>query len=100
MTVYKLFRVKNDRLYPLYVEADREMAEGVWLKAQIGTLVDETHVKAYGCGGSLSLRPGFHSTDIPYSDWIGKKDKDGTLIQRKNTIWCECEIRGTEKYYC
>lgn len=96
MVVYKLFKVRNGKLYPLYVEADREMVIGQWLQAQIGELTDETHVKASGCGGSLSLRPGFHSTTVPFTDWIGKKMPDGKLAQRANTVWCECEIRGNE----
>lgn len=103
MKVYKLFRIKNSKLYPLYVEAKREMVMNVWLQAQVGEKVDETHVKASGCGGKLSLRPGFHSTEVPYTDWIGRRDNDGTLVQRKDTVWCECEVRGnqievTERY--
>lgn len=96
MVTYKLFRIKNGKLYPLYVEADREMKIGKWLKAEIGEKYDDTHVKAKGCGGKLSLRPGFHSTVIPYTDWIGKKTDDGTLVQRKDTVWCECEVNGRE----
>ncbi len=96
MIVYKLFRIKDGKLYPLYVEADREMEMHKWLRAQVGQLVDETHVKAAGCGGSLALRPGFHSTLIPFTDWIGKQMPDGSLAQRKETVWCECEIRGKE----
>jgi len=100
---YKLFRIKNGKLYPLYVEAKREIPIGEWLTANVGEKVDETHVKASGCGGKLSLRPGFHSCEIPVTDWIGKKDEDGTLIQRKDTVWCECEVCGdqlivTERY--
>lgn len=96
MKTYKLFRVRNDKLYPLYVEADREMKIGEWLNAGVGEKVDDTHVKAKGCGGSLSLRPGFHSTKIPFTDWIGKKMPDGTLAQRSDTVWCECEVDGDE----
>ena len=103
MKTYKLFRIKNRKLYPLYVEAKREMKIGTWIEAHVGEKVDETHVKANGCGGKLSLRPGLHSTLIPYTDWIGRKEKDGTLSQRKDTVWCECEVRGnqievTERY--
>ena len=97
MNVYKLFRIKQNKLYPLYVEAKREMPVGIWLEAQVGEKVDETHVKASGCGGKLALRPGFHSTRIPYTDWIGKRTDDGTLIQRADTVWCECEIDGDEQ---
>lgn len=97
MTVYKLFRTKNGKLYPLYVLADKEMPIGVTIKAEVGPLKDETHVKAKGCGGSLSLRPGMHATHVPYTDWIGKKAEDGTLIQRADTVWCECEVEGKEQ---
>ena len=83
MKTYKLFRIRNGKLYPLYVEASREMIVGEWLNAGVGALVDETHVKASGCGGKLALRPGFHSTLVPFTDWIGKKMADGTLAQRK-----------------
>ena len=96
MKVYKLFKVKNGKLYPLYVEADRCMEMGKWLRAHVGELADDTHVKASGCGGKLSLRPGFHSTITPFTDWIGARMPDGKLAQRKNTVWCECEIRGDE----
>lgn len=94
MKTYKLFRIKNGNLYPLYVEAKKAMPVGTWLQAQVGELADETHVKASGCGGKLALRPGFHSTLIPYTDWIGKRMPDGSLAQRADTVWCECEITG------
>lgn len=97
MTTYKLFRIKNGKLYPLYVLADKEMPIGVKIKAEVGELKDDTHVKAKGCGGSLSLRPGYHSTYVPYTDWIGKKADDGTLMQRADTVWCECEVAGKEQ---
>ena len=96
MRTYKLFRVRENKLYPLYVEADREMEIGKWLRAGTGEKVDETHVKAKGCGGTLSLRPGYHSTNIPFTDWIGQKMEDGTLAQRADTVWCECEVKGDE----
>lgn len=92
MKTYKLFRIKDGKLYPLYVEANKEMKIGKWLSASVGEKVDETHVKAKGCGGKLSLRPGFHSTEIPFTNWIGKKMEDGTLAQRADTVWCECEV--------
>lgn len=96
MTTYKLFRLKNGKLFPLYVESNREMPIGEWLVASCGVRVDATHVKASGCGGKLSLRPGFHSTMVPFTDWIGKKMADGTLAQRNDTVWCECQIDGRQ----
>ena len=96
MKTYKLFRVKGTKLYPLYVEADKSITIGKWLNASVGEKVDDTHVKAKGCGGRLSLRPGWHSTQIPFTDWIGKKMPDGTLAQRTDTVWCECEVEGKQ----
>ena len=95
MITYKLFRVKNNKLYPLYVDATTEMELGVWLTAKVGDKADDTHVKSRL--GALSLRPGFHSTEIPFTDWIGKKTEGGKLIQKKNTVWCECEVEGTQQ---
>ena len=96
MITYKLFREKNGKLYPLYVEANREIPVGEWTNAAVGEKIDDTHVKARGCGGSLSLRPGFHSTKIPFTDWIGKRQPDGTLAQRPDTVWAECEVDGEQ----
>ena len=94
MITYKLFRLKNKKLYPLYVYANEEMKIGEWLNAKVGELADETHVKSRL--GSLSLRPGFHSTVLPWTDWIGKRDSDGKLMRRRDSVWCECEVEGEE----
>lgn len=96
MKTYKLFNMKNGELYPLYVEANKPLEIGKPLQAVVGERVDDTHVKASGCGGKLALRPGFHSTLIPFTDWIGKKTPDG-LVQRKGTVWCECTVNGSEQ---
>lgn len=94
MTTYKLLRIREGRLFPLYVEHQRELEMGIWLDARIGELADATHVKSRGSGNRLALRPGFHSTKVPFTDWIGKKGTDGRLYQRKDTVWCECEVDG------
>ena len=76
------------------------MPMGEWLDARVGETIDATHVRSRL--GPLSLRPGFHSTEVPFTDWIGKKQGD-VLVQRKDTVWCECEVDGeqievTERY--
>ena len=72
------------------------MEIGRWLEAGIGEMVDPTHVKSRL--GPLALRPGFHSTEVPFVDWIGKK-QGGILVQRKDTVWCECEVDGQQEYH-
>ena len=92
--LFRSFRMREGRLYPLFVETGREIEIGRWLEAGIGELVDPTHVKSRL--GPLALRPGFHSTEVPFVDWIGKK-QGGILVQRKDTVWCECEVDGQQE---
>ena len=87
MVTYKLFRLKGGKLYPLFVDTKQEMPLGEWLEAKVGELADASHVKSRL--GPLSLRPGFHSTEVPFTDWIGKREGD-RLVQRPDTVWCEC----------
>ena len=94
MITYKLFRVKGTKLYPLYVNANKPTPIGRWINAEVGEKKDETHVKSKL--GALSLRPGWHSTTIPFTDWIGERQADGTLAQKKDTVWCECEVEGNQ----
>lgn len=94
MKTYKLFRVKGTKLYPLYVNANKPTPIGRWVDAEVGEKKDDTHVKSKL--GSLSLRPGWHSTETPFTDWIGERQKDGTLAQKKDTVWCECEVEGNQ----
>ena len=94
MKTYKLFRTKNGKLYPLFVEAGRELPLNAWLDAHVGELADESHVRSRL--GPLALRPGWHSCSVPFTDWIGSKGDDGRLYQRKDTVWCECEVEGNQ----
>lgn len=98
MIAYKMVNERNGKLFPLYVDTKKELPIGEWLVAEVGELIDETHVKASGCGGKLSLFPGFHCTLVPFCDWIGKR-VNGILVQRKNTVWVECEVIG-KQYFC
>lgn len=95
MRTYKLLREKDGKLYPLFVESKRELPLGEWLEAGVGEMVDDGHVRSKI--GPLSLRPGFHSTEIPFTDWIGVKQADGTLAQRPGTVWVECEVSGNRQ---
>ena len=95
MITYKLLRVRDGKLYPLFVESRRELTPQRWLKAEVGEMVDDNHIKSRL--GPLALRPGFHSCTVPFTDWIGKKGPDGELLQRTDTVWCECEVEGEKQ---
>lgn len=97
---YKLFRIKNGQLYPLYVLANEPIPVGVWLEAKEGIKAsDGKHVKSRL--GNLSFRPGYHCSEYPVATHIGSK-KDKTDIKPsfrpKNQVWAECEIK-TDIHY-
>lgn len=90
MIAYKLFKIKNGKLYPLYVNANKEIPMNVWLSAEAGPKTENGKVKSKL--GELAYRPGFHLTEVPFADHIGKKMKAGGLCQKKDTVWCEVEF--------
>ena len=90
MKAYKLFKIKNDKLYPLYVYTDEEIPIGEWLVAKEGQKSSKGKVKSKL--GELAFRPGWHCCEFPLADHIGKRQPNGKLYQRKDTIWCEVEV--------
>ena len=97
MKAYKLFKVRNGKLYPLYIYANEELPMGVRLVAKCGEVSkDGKHVKSKL--GDLALRPGWHATMIPYAGHIGKKMSDGSLVQAADTVWAEIEVGDSVDY--
>ena len=89
---YKLFRLKNGQLYPLYVDANTPVPIGVWLSAKEGPRTDSGKVKSKL--GELAFRPGWHSSDYPVALHIGESD-DGShkpKYRPANQVWVECLI--------
>lgn len=85
---YKLFRIKNGKLYPLYVLSNKETILGKWLPAEEGELREDNKVKSKL--GGLAYRPGWHCADLPYASHIGVRDADGTIAaQHPDTVWAE-----------
>lgn len=94
MKGFKLFRIKNGVLYPLYVDANEAIPIGVWLKAKAGELAEDgKHVKSKL--GDLAYRPGWHlNDDAPHVEHIYSCGKDGKKYMKKGTVWAEVEYRG------
>ena len=97
MIAYKLFKIKHNKLYPLYVLSEKETPIGEWIEAECGELQENGKVKAK-LGNGLCFRPGWHLADVPYAAHIGKRDKDGNLLQRPDTVWCEVEYSDSISY--
>ena len=96
---YKLFRVKKtepDKLYPLYVFADKEVPVGVWLDAEEGPRSERGKVKSRL--GDLAYRPGWHINDkVPYVTHIYSMH-DGKKYLRDDCVWCEVMYKDDVDY--
>ncbi len=91
--VYKLFRMKGGKLYPLYVNANEETPLRMWLSAKEGERTDKGKVKSRL--GALAFRPGWHCSEFPAATHIGEKanPKDAKPSFRpEEQVWCECLI--------
>lgn len=95
-TAYKLFKIKNGKLYPLYVYTNEEIPLNTYIEAKEGIRTERGKVKTKL--GELAFRPGFHLTEIPFADHIGKKQPNGKLYQAKDTVWCEVEYEDSYDY--
>ena len=97
---YKLFRIKNGKLYPPMVAnpGNEDTPVGIWIEAHEAEVVGlsktgRKKVKSIS-GGELAYRPGFHLGDVPrakqfdrsiswtYIDDVNKKD----VIKSTNTL--------------
>ena len=97
MTAYKLFRIKNNELHPLYIHTEVTIPVGVHMNAEEGERTPDGKVKAKGLN-KLAYRPGWHLTEIPFADHIGKRQPDNRLFQALDTVWCEVEYDDTIDY--
>ena len=95
-TAYKLFKIKQGKLYPLYILTDKEIPMNVWIEAENGEMLENGKVKSKL--GQFCYRPGFHLADIPYAAHIGKKDEEGNLLMKPDTVWCEVEYSDETDY--
>lgn len=99
MKAYKLFRVKNDQLYPLYVFANEPLPLGVWIDAKAGERTANGKVKSKI--GALAYRAGFHACEYPVATHIGGKsspDLKKPDYRKDDQVWCEVEFDTTIDY--
>lgn len=90
---YKLFRVRDGILYPLFVNATKPVETGKWLPAEIGPQDKAGKVKSRL--GGLAFRPGWHSGNLPIATHIGGKSRKGLNApdyRPANQVWAEVEI--------
>ena len=89
---YKLFRVnerKPGELFPLFVDANKPVPMGEWLRATAGELTDKGKVKSKL--GPLAYRPGWHAGDLPMATHIGEGGQPPTH-RPANQVWGEVDF--------
>lgn len=94
---YKVFRVKNGKLYPPMVSnpGGADTPIGKWLIADEGEFAGlsktgRPQVKS-SQGGTLSYRPGWHLGDIPRASQFDRTNKEtGEKEFPKDFVWAEC----------
>ena len=85
---YKLFRLKDGRLYPLYILYNKPIPLGQWLDAEVGPLApDGVHVKGKM---TLAMRPGWHIA--------GSRPEAPQITIKDNLVWAEVEYHDDVDY--
>lgn len=95
---YKVFKVKNGKLYPPMVanQGGKDTPIGVWLDAEEGEFAGlsktgRPQVKSTG-SGNLAYRPGWHLGDIPRAKQFDRLNKEtGEYEFPKDFVWAECD---------
>ncbi len=96
---YKVFRVKNGKLYPPMVanKDNKDTPIGVWLDAEEGEFAGlsktgRPQVKRANKSGVLAYRPGWHLGDIPRAKQFDRLNKEtGEYEFPKDFVWAECD---------
>jgi hypothetical protein len=86
---YKLFEMdQNENLFALFIGKNKTFQIGQWLKAEI------LPTKGF------SIRPGFHSGEIPSAPWL--MSANGCYKSQRSKywkrVWAECEIIADNDY--
>ena len=104
-TAYKVFRVKNGKLYPPMVAnpGGADTPIGVWLEADEGEFAGlsktgRPQVKAIG-SGTLAYRPGWHLGDLPLATQFYRTNKfTGEKEFPSDFVWAECDYVAEVDY--
>jgi hypothetical protein len=94
---YKLFKTKAShpgKIFPLFVDNDKEVPMGKWVKATAGQPGKKAG-KVKSKLGDLAYRPGWHSGDVPVAHHIGGRShgdaKKPPDYRKSDEVWAEVE---------
>ena len=81
MRVYKLLRIKDGKLYPLFINRKKETPIGIWMDAE-----------CYPTKG-FAIRKGWHCCYQPLAPHLKMELSNG-----EKRVWVECEAEDCEEY--
>lgn len=81
MVVYKLFRLKDGKLFPLFINRNKETKIGEWLPAEC--------IPTKG----FAIREGWHCCFKPLAPHLKIE-----LASGEKRVWCECTALDTSTY--
>ena len=81
MIAYKLFRIKNGKLYPLFINRNQEIEIGPWLQAE-----------CYPTKG-FAVRKGWHCCFKPIAPHLKL-----VLASGQKRVWVKCEVEDYSTY--
>lgn len=98
MLCYKLFRIKEGKLFPLFVNHTVETPVGVWLDAISGSTLPNGKVQSRI--GPLAYRPGWHCCQWPVALHIGSKSKGAKTPTHRpdDQVWAVVEVDEITEY--
>jgi len=81
MKAYKLFRIKDNKLHPLFINRKQIIPMNEWLEAELHPTK------------GFAVRQGWHCTLAPVAPHLNMELKNG-----EKRIWVECEVEELEYY--
>jgi hypothetical protein len=91
---YKLFKQREGKLYPLFVDANEEVPLNQWLKAKAGEQAASGKVRSKI--GELAYRPGWHAGDLPIATHIGARSHGNPKLppdtRPSDQVWAEVDM--------
>ena len=81
MIAYKLVRIKNNKLYSLFINNKKEIPIGTWMKAECYPTV------------GFDIREGWHCCFKPIAPHLKMNLSNG-----EKRVWVECEVNNYSVY--
>lgn len=88
----KVRRLKNGKLYPLFIDKTKPFEFGKWMKSEFHPTKGFAP-RSIGVDNSGNEIGGWHSCPEPKADWIADK-----LASGEERVWIKCLAKNVKEY--